>query len=134
MQSVSVFIDIAQFTDFRWTLGVCHVIHIFLDLLWVRYNFAKFHHCRICETDFREGGLFALFPIHEQPPKSPSLIGPRDVNNNHPMERTNILKKLQKMHPAEKRYINFINRKIFYIGLGAIKKFIKKLKSWWRNS
>ena len=33
------------------------------------------------------------------------------------------------MHPAEKRYINFINRKIFCIGFGAMKKFIKKLKS-----
>ena len=26
----------------------------FLDLLWVRYNCAKFHHCRICVTDFRK--------------------------------------------------------------------------------
>ena len=26
----------------------------FLDLLYVRYNRAKFHHCRICVTDFRE--------------------------------------------------------------------------------
>ena len=25
----------------------------FLDLLWVRYNFAKFHHWKICVTDFR---------------------------------------------------------------------------------
>ena len=24
----------------------------FLDLLWVRYNCAKFYHCRICLTDF----------------------------------------------------------------------------------
>ena len=30
----------------------------FLDLLWVRYNCAKFHHCRICVTDFRDGGPF----------------------------------------------------------------------------
>ena len=74
-------------------------------------------------------GFFLPHPIHEQPPKNPSLIGSRDVNNNHQMECTNILKKLQNMHPAEKGYINLINRKIFYIGLGAIKKFIKKLKS-----
>ena len=30
----------------------------FLDLLWIRYNCAKFHHCRLCVTDFREGGPF----------------------------------------------------------------------------
>ena len=48
----------------------------FLDLLWVRYNCAKFHHCRICVTGFREGGLFALPPsISEQPRKSPSWTG-----------------------------------------------------------
>ena len=48
----------------------------FLDLLWVRYNCAKFHHCRICVTDFRGGGeLFAALPIRERPLKSPSRIG-----------------------------------------------------------
>ena len=46
----------------------------FLDFLCVRYNCAKFHHCRICVTDFREGGLFAL-PISESPRKYPSWIG-----------------------------------------------------------
>ena len=64
MESISEFLDIAKIADF-WsknadvsrTQGVCHVIHIFLDLPWVRYNCAKFHHCRICVTDFREGGL-----------------------------------------------------------------------------
>ena len=30
----------------------------FLDLLQVRYNCAKFHHCWICVTDIREGGPF----------------------------------------------------------------------------
>ena len=36
MKSISVFLDIAKFTDFRWknadassTQGVCHVIHRF---------------------------------------------------------------------------------------------------------
>ena len=28
----------------------------FLDLPYVRYNCAKFHHCRICVVDFREDG------------------------------------------------------------------------------
>ena len=40
----------------------------FLDLLWLRYNCAKFHHCRICVTDF-------VPPIREQLQKSPSWIG-----------------------------------------------------------
>ena len=39
------------------TQGVCHVIHMFLDLLWVRYNCAKFHHSRMCVTEFREEQL-----------------------------------------------------------------------------
>ena len=45
----------------------------FLDLFWLSYNCAKFHHYRICMTDFREGGLF-FPPIREQPRKSPSWI------------------------------------------------------------
>ena len=53
MQSVSVFI----YSDVSRTQWVCRVIHIFfgspLD------NCAKFHHCRICATDFREGDLYA---------------------------------------------------------------------------
>ena len=36
----------------------------FLDLLWVRFNCAKFHHYRICVTDFGEGGLFTPPPLH----------------------------------------------------------------------
>ena len=38
MQSISVFLDIAKFADFRWknadvsrTQGVCHVIYIFFE-------------------------------------------------------------------------------------------------------
>ena len=45
----------------------------FLDLLWVRYNCAKFHHCRICVTDSKEGAF--LSPTREQPQKTPSWIG-----------------------------------------------------------
>ena len=34
-----------------------------MDLLWIRYNCANFHHCIICVTDFREkGGLFGTPP------------------------------------------------------------------------
>ena len=56
--------------DLRWC--VRWLIH-FLDLLWVMYYSAKFHHCRICVTDFREGRTF----LH--PP--PSVSGPK---NAHP--------------------------------------------------
>ena len=48
----------------------------FLDLLWVRYKCANFHHCRICMADFRERGAFLLPPPKpERPRKSPSWIG-----------------------------------------------------------
>ena len=64
MQSISVFLDIAKLGDFQWkivdvsrTQDVCHVIYIFLDLIYVKYNCAKFYQCRICMTDFREGEI-----------------------------------------------------------------------------
>ena len=67
MQSISPFSDIVKFVDFPCknvdvskTHGVCLVIHIFLVFLWVRYNFAKSHHCEKCVTDFREEDLFGL--------------------------------------------------------------------------
>ena len=46
----------------------------FLDLLWVRYNFAKFHHCRMCVTDLRERGSFC------PPPPPPSVSSPEKVH------------------------------------------------------
>ena len=75
MQSVSVFLDVAKVADFQWksadvnrTQGVCHVIHTFFgSSLGKLYNCAMFHHCRICVTHFREGGLFA------SPPHPPAL-------------------------------------------------------------
>ena len=50
----------AKKSHVRRNQGVCHVIHRFLDLLLVRYNCAKFYHCRICVRDSRErrGGCF----------------------------------------------------------------------------
>ena len=55
--------------------GLSRNSYIFLGLLWVRYNCAKFHLCWICVTDFREGGPFChLPPICEQR-KDPSWIG-----------------------------------------------------------
>ena len=37
----------------------------------MRYNSAKFHHCGICVTDFREGGLFAPSSHPWAAPKKP---------------------------------------------------------------
>ena len=54
--------------DVSRTEGVYHLIHIFLDLL---YNYAKFHHCRICVTDFRLYGP----PSVSSPEKTPPWIG-----------------------------------------------------------
>ena len=51
---------------FTWFIQV-------LDLLQVRYNCAKFHHCRICVTDFREGGSFC-------PPSLPSMSSPEKAH------------------------------------------------------
>ena len=49
----------------------------FLGLLSVRYNCAKFHHCRICVTEFRERGALLPNPpaIREQPRQFPSWVG-----------------------------------------------------------
>ena len=65
MQSLSVFLDITKFADFQWknadvsrNQGVFHVIHIFFGFSLGKVNCAMFHQCRICVTDFREGGLF----------------------------------------------------------------------------
>ena len=68
MQSIPVFLDITKVVlDFLWnnadicsTQRLCHVIFFFfLDLLEIRYNCAKFHYCRICVIDYKEGGSFA---------------------------------------------------------------------------
>ena len=74
MQSISDIAKLAYFrlknADVSRTQGVCHVIHKILDLLWFRYNCAKYHHCTICLTDFREEGFLPPRPIREQPQKS----------------------------------------------------------------
>ena len=61
-------LDIAKFAyfDVSRTQRVCHVIHNFLDLFWVRYNFAKFVIIG-CVKDFREGAFWPPPPIREQP-------------------------------------------------------------------
>ena len=49
----------------------------FLDLLWLRYNCAKFHHCKICVPDFMEGESFCPHPPSvSSPEKAHSELGP----------------------------------------------------------
>ena len=42
----------------------------FLDLPWIRYDCAKFYHCRICVTDFRDWGPFCPPPSVSSPEKA----------------------------------------------------------------
>ena len=55
-----------------------YVFIYFLDLLWVRYNCAKFHHCTICATNFREQGPFWPLPHPWADPKKPILNRVKD--------------------------------------------------------
>ena len=61
-----------------WCQGGYRMIHIFFELS-LKYNCAKFYHCEIWVTDFREGGDFLAPPIREQPRKCPSWIGLRII-------------------------------------------------------
>ena len=57
----------------------------FLGLLWVRYNGAKFHQCKICVTDFREWRPFWSPPHSWAAPKRPILNRVNNIiipNNN----------------------------------------------------
>ena len=89
MQFLSVFLNVTKVTDFRWRnasfskLKYCVTLFIyFLDFLYVRYNCAKFHHCRICVTDFREKGLFCSLRIREQSQKGWIRLTIKDVNKD----------------------------------------------------
>ena len=85
MQPISVFLDIAIFADFRLKMqisvelkGCVTCFMCFLDLIKLRYKWAKFHHFRVCVTDFREGEPFCPSPlplIWEQRRKGTSWIG-----------------------------------------------------------
>ena len=78
-----IYICISWYSKIRWFLvkkcwcqqnssGVSLDSYSFFDLLRVSYNCAKFHHCRICVIDFRDGGLFAPPPLHPwASPKKP---------------------------------------------------------------
>ena len=65
MQSIFVFLDIVKAADFNEKMLcqqnsriVSRNLLYLLDRLFVRYNCAKFHHCRICVTNFRKEWLF----------------------------------------------------------------------------
>ena len=77
MQSISVLPDITKLLIsgekilISAKLKACVTSFIFvLDLLLVRFNCAKSHHCRICVREFRDGGLFALSPFVSSPKKA----------------------------------------------------------------
>ena len=77
-----IFRDSKKFKRIRNYVPRCNLYFLsrdsyFLDLLWVRYNCARFHHCRICVTDFTKGAFFGPPLIREQPRKGPSWIGLR---------------------------------------------------------
>ena len=57
--------------ELKWC--VTWFLHFF-GLFKLRYNWAKYHHCKICKIDFIEGP-FWIPPRFEQPWKSPSSTG-----------------------------------------------------------
>ena len=80
MQSIPVFPDVTKIADFQWknadvsrTQGVCHVTFVFFWSPLGKYNCAKFHQCRACVTDFREGGPFCTTP--------PSMSSPEKAHH-----------------------------------------------------
>ena len=70
---VSIMYAEIMYADFQWknatvsrTQELCHV-----DLLYVKYKCAKFHHCRIYVTDHRDGGIFSTpLPSLNSPEKA----------------------------------------------------------------
>ena len=77
MYQNAIFICIPWYSNICWFLAndanvsriqrVCHVIHIFFNLLWVRYNCSKVHQCWICVAGFKEGAF--AYSIRRQPQK-----------------------------------------------------------------
>ena len=71
MYKNAIYIYISWYSKICWFLikkwrsqqssrSVSRDLLYFMDLLYVRYNWAKFHHCRICVTDFKEEVLSTL--------------------------------------------------------------------------
>ena len=81
-----VFLDMAKLTDFWWKMlmsvkikGSVTLFTYFLDVLYARYNCAKFHRCRICVTDFMEGVFMAPPPHLLAAPERPIWVGLRNA-------------------------------------------------------
>ena len=102
----------------------------FLDLIWVRYNRAKFHHCRICATYFWEGGL--VFPPYVGRPQKGIL------------NRVNIIikstsSKLSSTEPSLKdqlialyllrEFQSFYKRDVMYL----LRKNTNFINAWWSS-
>ena len=106
MQTISAFLDIAKFADFRWknadvsrTQGMCHVIHIFFGFPLVeRCNCAKFHHCRICVRDFLEVRPFCPPPHPWAASKKPILNRVNPPGTENTMIQETIFNPMRKMH------------------------------------
>ena len=80
MQSISVFLGITKFADFRWknadvsrTQGVCHVIHIFFECSLGKVKLPSFIIVGYLWQILGRGDLFGP-SIREQPRKCPSWI------------------------------------------------------------
>ena len=108
MRSLSVFFDITKLNDFCWR--VYHVIHFFfLDLLYIRYNCAKFHYCRIWVTAFTEASFFSTL----QPWAAPEMLF---LNIPYIQPKKEIFKKihLKQMNLSGSPKINY-DRKLVFI-------------------
>ena len=85
--SISVFLDIAKFADFRKknadvsrTQAVCHVIHIVFGTS-LGINLPIFIIVGYVWQILGRGGGFLALPIREQPQKSPTWIGLKQKSN-----------------------------------------------------
>ena len=78
MQYVPIFVDITKIADFLLKMlistecrGCVTGFISFLNLRYARNKCAKFYHCRICVTDFRDREAFLPTLLPEQLRKGP---------------------------------------------------------------
>ena len=126
MQSVPVFFYITKFAEkivmSAKLRGCVTWVTYFLDLLQVRYNCAKFHHCRICVNDFSEGGLFAP-PIREQYRKCSSWIGLMITCSLHALKSSSKWKEMR----MKQEKIEMLQQTIYIVERGQESKSSR----WW---
>ena len=109
---------------------VTWLIH-FLDLLWVKYNCAKFHHCSICVTDFRPFCPHSPTPICVQPQKCSSWI----VLNMSSFRINTYLETLSAEGIQSFSYLDFntenrIETKTFYTDCSTYRRLTKEQKKF----